>query len=284
MCLKRNRINLAVMKSGRMQRDSGGMINAFGPAMGHKATHPDTGDVSLSCIGFNKKNEHDRQTPCDQDYLRKMARRTAAGLLMSWFNRNVTGIFKQHHAFDPCGIFIGDATYLFVPDNDNYEGSSLMLFDEHNHPVDGKNLSPEQRARCVWRRCYKLVSLIHTNRSGDFFLYVALEVVAGKDHESPILYRLVEQFVGFNGKGVIKKLILDRGFLDGPNIGRCKQEWGNDVLIPVRRNMDIYQDVVGLAKGGALDFKPWIPSIPHCKPVPLHRPERIRKRADFAAA
>jgi len=132
----------------------------------------------------------------------------------------------------------------------------------------------------VWRRCYKLVSLIHTNRSGDFFLYAALEVVAGKDHESPILYRLVEQFVGFNGKGVIKKLILDRGFLDGPNIGRCKQEWGIDVLIPVRRNMDIYQDVVGLAKSGVLDFKPWVPPIPRCKPVPLHRPERIRKREE----
>jgi hypothetical protein len=199
---------------------------------------------------------------------------------MSWFNRDVTGIFKQHHAFDPCGIFIGDATYLFVPNNDNYEGSSLMLFDEHNHPVDGKNLSPEQRARCVWRRCYKLVSLIHTNRSGDFFLYAALEVVAGKEHESPLLYRLVEQFVGFNGKGVIKKLILDRGFLDGPNIGRCKQEWGIDVLIPVRRNMDIYQDVVGLAKSGALDFKPWVHPIPRCKPVPLHRPDRIRKREE----
>ncbi len=259
---------------------SGGMINAFGPAMGHKATHPETGDVSLSCIGFNKKNEYDRQTPCDQDYLRKMAKRTDAGLLMSWFNRDVTGIFKQHHAFEPCGIFIGDATYLFVPDNDNYEGSSLMLFDEHNHPVDGKNLSPEQRARCVWRRCYKLVSLIHTNRSGDFFLYAALEVVAGKDHESPLLYRLVEQFVGFNGKGVIKKLILDRGFLDGPNIGRCKQEWGIDVLIPVRQNMDIYQDVVGLAKSGMLDFKPWVPPIPRCKPVPLHRTARIRKREE----
>jgi hypothetical protein len=48
--------------------------------------------------------------------------------------------------------------------------------------------------------------------------------------------------------------------------------------------MDIYQDVVGLAKSGTLDFKPWVPPIPRCKPVPLHRPERIRKRADFAAA
>jgi hypothetical protein len=90
---------------------SGGMIQAFGPEMGHKAIHPQTGDVSLRCEGFNAKNEYDRQTPCDQDYLRKMARKTDAQLLQTWFNREVVGIFKQHHAFDPEGIFIGDATY-----------------------------------------------------------------------------------------------------------------------------------------------------------------------------
>src|SRR5260370_20017678 len=39
------------------------MIEAFGPAMGHKATHPETGDISLRCAGFNEKNEYDRQTP-----------------------------------------------------------------------------------------------------------------------------------------------------------------------------------------------------------------------------
>jgi hypothetical protein len=259
---------------------SGGMVNAFGPVMGHKATHPETGDVSLSCVGFNNKNEYDRQTPCDQDYLRKMAKRTDAGLLTTWFNRDIAGIFKQHHAFDPEGIFIGDASYLFVPDNDNYEGSSRMLFDEHNHPVESKKLTAKEQARYAWRRCYKLVSLMHTNRSGDFFLYAAVKVVAGKDHESSLLYRLVEQFVEFHGKGIIKKLILDRGFLDGPNIGRCKQEWGIDVLIPARRDMDIYQDVVGLAKADALDFALWVPPPPRPKPAPLHRPERIRKREE----
>lgn len=259
---------------------SGGMVNAFGPAMGHKAVHPETKDVTLCCSGFNNKNEYDRQTPCDQDHLRKTAKRTDAFCLMTWFNRDVVGIFKQHHAFDPEGIFIGDASYLFVPDNEKYEGSSRMLFDEHNHPVDSKKLSPKERARCTWRRCYKLVSLIHTNRAGDFFLYAALSVVAGKDHENPILYGLVDQFVKLHGKGLIRKLILDRGFLDGVEIGRCKKERGIDVLIPVRRDMDIYADVVGLAKGGALVFKPWTPSSADPKPIPVHRPERIRKREE----
>jgi len=190
------------------------------------------------------------------------------------------GIFKQHHAFDAEGIFIGDATYLFVPDNSHYEGSSVLLFDEHNHPVEGRNLTAQQRARCVLRRCYKLVSLIHTNRTAEFFLYAGLKVTAGKDHESPILYSLVEQFVQFHGRGVLKRLILDRGFLDGSEIGRCKQEWGIDVLIPARRNMDIYQDVVNLAAGGELCFQPWVAPPPHPKPLPMHRPERIRKREE----
>ncbi len=259
---------------------SGGMVQAFGPEMGHKAVHPQTRDVSLACQGFNEKNTFDRQTPCDQDYLRKMARRTEPDLLQDWFNRDVVGIFKQHHAFDAEGIFIGDATYLFVPNNPNYENSSRMLFDEHNHPVDVSEVTAKERARCTWKRCYKLVSLIHTNWAAEFFLYAGLVVTAGQDHEAPILYGLVEAFVQDHGRGVMKRLILDRGFLDGAQIGRCKREWGIDVLIPARSNMDIYQDVVGLAKAGELSFQPWVSPVASVKPIPVHRPEGLRKREE----
>ena len=259
---------------------TGGMLEAFGPEMGHKVTHPQTGNVTLVCAGFNDKNEYDRETPCDQDHLRKMARKTDADALQSWFNRDVVEIFKQHHALDSEGIFIGDGTYLFVPDNDKYEGPSRLLFDEHNHPVDSKNLTPQQRARCRWRRCYKLISLIHTNRNGEFFLYAALEVTAGKDHECPILYRLVEQFVAAHGKGVMKRLILDRGFLDGAAIGRCKKEWGIDVLIPAKSNMDIFVDVVSLATAGKLSFEPWVRPTSEVRPVLVHRPANVRKREE----
>lgn len=257
---------------------AGGMVQAFGPTMGRKAVHPETGDITLRCEGFNDKNDYDRQTPCDQDYLRKMARKTDADLLQDWFNREVVGIFKQHHAFDQEGLFIGDATYLFVPNNEDYEQSSLLLFDQHNHPVDSKKLTRKEKTRYTWRRCYKLVSLIHTNRVGEFFLYTGLCLTSGKDNECPLLYRMVDDFVGFHGRGLIKRLILDRGFLDGQAIGRCKQEHGIDVLIPARSNMDIYQDAVGLASAGSLSFRSWSPPPAPPKPLPVHRPESIRKR------
>ena len=256
------------------------MIEAFGPAMGHKATHPETGDISLRCAGFNEKNEYDRQTPCDQDYLRKLAGDTDAQLLQSWFNREVVGIFKQHHAFDAEGIFIGDASYLFVPDNEHYEGSSRLLFDEQNHPVDSAKLTQEQQKAYDWRRCYKLVTLLHTNRAGEFFLYGGLRLTAGKDHEAPVLYELVDEFVQCHGRGVMKRLILDRGFLDGEKIGHCKRDLGIDVLIPARKDLEIYKDVVGLAEGGLLSFQPVPTPSPRAPAVPVHRPESIRKREE----
>ncbi len=258
----------------------GGMLNAFGPEVARKTKHPETGDVTLSCSGFNDKNSYDRQTPCDQDYLRKLARATEPEALHRWFNRDVMQILKQHKAFDPEGIFLGDASYLFVPDNPKYEHSVRMLFDEHNHPVDSKKISAEQRARCQWRRCYKMVSLVHTNRSGDYFLYAGLSVVAGNKSETPILWGLVAAFIEAVGRGVMKRLILDRGFIDGEQIGRCKKEHGIDVLIPLKKNMDVYEDVMGLVREGRVQFESYNPPPPKSPvdPKPMHVPAEIRQR------
>lgn len=229
----------------------GGMINAFGSEVGHKTKHPETGDVTLSCAGFNEKNDYDRQTPCDQDYLRKFARATEAQRLMGWFNGEVAKMFKLHKAFDPEGIFSGDASYLFVPDNPAYEGSVRMLFDENDHPIEAqalKRMTPQQAARCRWRRCYKMVSLLHTDRQRTFFTRIAMRIVQGSAHECPILYDLVDEFVAAVGQGVIKRLILDRGFIDGAKINHCKLKHDIDILMPLKKNMDLYNDALGLLK------------------------------------
>jgi len=91
--------------------------------------------VTIGCEGFNNKNHYDRQTPCDQDFLHKMAKDSCADRLMRWFGDDVVRVFRKRRAFDKEGIFIGDASYLFVPDNPKYERSVKLLFDEHNHPI-----------------------------------------------------------------------------------------------------------------------------------------------------
>lgn len=236
----------------------GGMLQAFGPKAGRKLVHPDTQETTVFCEGFNRKNHYDRETPCDPDYLRKVAKDTDAGALLEWFNRDVLRVFRKHRAFDPEGIFIGDGSYLFVPDNPNYEGSVKLLFDEDNHPVsleEYTKLTEARKTRCQWRRCYKMVTLLHTNRRREFFLFVAVKVISGKDHESPVLYELVDQFMETVGLGVIKRVILDRGFLDGEAISRCKKKYGIDILIPLRRNMDLYADALALFRESDV---PWV--------------------------
>ena len=260
---------------------SGGLLNALGPKGAQKVTHPDSGDVTIVCEGFNQKNHYDRETPCDQDFLRKLARDTEADALMRWFSTDVAALFKSRRAFDKEGIFIGDGSYLFVPDNPNYEGSVKLLFDENDHPVRQKaykKMTDERKARCQWRRCYKMVSLLHTNRTMDFFFFVALKILPGNAHESPVLYELVRQFVETMGKGVMKRLILDRGFLDGKSISNCKKDYGIDVLIPVRRNMDIYKDAMALFK---LPDVTWVclqEPVVEAKETPRPRPKAIVKR------
>ena len=41
----------------------------------------------------------------------------AAAQWMNWFNGPVQQVFQADGFFDPQGLFVGDASYLFVPDN-----------------------------------------------------------------------------------------------------------------------------------------------------------------------
>ncbi|MGH9550931.1 MAG: transposase, partial [Terriglobales bacterium] len=236
------------------------MIEALGPEMGGRKTrHPETGDVTLACPGFNDKNDYDRQTPCDQDFLRKFAHDTQPDRLHAWFNREVPRCLRSLGLFDSEGLFIGDASYLFVPDNDHYEQSDRLWFDEHNHPVDPDQVDLRDK-RYQQHRCYKLVSLIHINRKLDFFFVVAARVVSGRRHECPILYELVEEVVRAVHKGFIKVLIVDRGLIDGERMGHLKQKLGIDTVIPLRTNMDLYADAIGLTRLRGFTWEPYTPS------------------------
>jgi hypothetical protein len=123
------------------------------------------------------------------------------------------------------------------------------------------------------------VSLIHVNRSLDFFFVVAARVVRGRRHECPLLYELAEQFVQAAGAGVMKMLIVDRGLIDGPRMGRLKQVHRVDTLVPLRTNMDAYADAIGLTRLPGFQWEPY--RRPEAPPpaVPLpSKPSRVVTR------
>jgi len=125
----------------------GGLLGALPPEIASKHLNPQTQEMLLECRGFNDKNHYQRSTPCDQDTLRKFTKDVTGQRWMDWFNGPVQRVFQAYGFLDPAGIFVGDGSYLFVPDNPAYEGSVVMWFDEHNHPVEYDKLTAEQRKK-----------------------------------------------------------------------------------------------------------------------------------------
>jgi len=256
----------------------GGLLSALPPELASRRLDPDTKALLLCCQGFNHKNDYARKTPCDHDTLRKAIKKVSAPRWMDWYNGPVQEIFQRYGFFDPAGVFVGDGSYLFVPDNEAYEGSCVMWFDEHNHPVEYEKLSAPERKKAHRERCYKLVTLLHLRGESPCYVYAAAAVVCGKDNELPVLDRLLQQFVGTVGRGVIKQLILDRGFLDGERISQWKRDLGIDVLIPIKKNMDLWTDAWALAATEPWQEQPVVPDVP--PPSPPQRPEhRVRREA-----
>jgi len=230
---------------------AGGLVDALGPDVARREVDAETGNIKLECAGFNDRNLYPRHTPCDQDFLRKLARDTEPQQLEDWYNRHVVALYKELDAFDDEGLFIADGTYLFVPDNPRYEDSLRLLFDEHNHPVSKQQeqeMTKAQRARCRWRRCYKAVLLLHADAAGERFVVVGIRVLKADEAEATALWPLVDTFLATVGTDVMKVLLLDRGFINGAQIGRLKRDHGIDTVIPIRSDMNLQEDVRGLMK------------------------------------
>jgi hypothetical protein len=104
-------------------------------------------------------------------------------------------------------------------------------------------------------------------------------VVSGRKHEGPILYELVEEVVRAVYKGFIKILIVDRGLIDGPRMGDLKQKWAIDTIVPLRRNMDLYADAIGLTRLQGFAWEPYVPpEPPKLAATASPRPAAVEKR------
>lgn len=116
------------------------------------------------------------------------------------------------------------------------------------------DLSPEERKKVRYTPCYALMSLLHVLEGGAGHIYGGAYLLGGNSDPIRTARRLVRNFVGAVGGGVIKELILDRGFIDGRLLTDMKRLHGIDVLIPLKKNMDAFTDVLKLIESFGL---PW---------------------------
>ena len=107
-------------------------------------------------------------------------------------------------------------------------------------------MTKAQRARCRWRRWYKAVLLLHCDAAGERFVVAGVRVLRTGESEATALWPLLDTFLATVGSGVMKVLLVDRGFINGAEIGRLKRDHSIDTVIPIRSDMNLQEDVRGL--------------------------------------
>lgn len=136
---------------------------------------------------------------------------------------------KGHFALDATDL---ETTAKFV-------GAGVKKYIEHK--VDKKKKVVE-----VERLAYGFkVLIVYEVR---LRLVVAAKVVPINEHESKYTLTLVRQAIKNLGKGVLRVLLIDRGFLDGQDLWTLKHRMGIDFVVPAKDNMRITEDARGLCR------------------------------------
>lgn len=215
--------------------NSGSLLTRFGFNVGSKQ------------IGFNDKNKSERRTAIHPDTARKFFKDTNPLEIRSWYRDDLQKWFRGQHTFDHRGIFILDQSRLVVPNNKNYKDAVRMPVDEHGQLYSNlDSLTPEQKHALIYHPCYTLSTLLHVSMDHSQFHIAGYELGPGNEDELIQAERLVPAFCNKFG-GVMKLLIVDRGYIDGEFMGKMKRDYNVDVLIPLRSNMTDAQDSIAIA-------------------------------------
>jgi hypothetical protein len=213
---------------------------------------------NIGCVegGFNRRNRYPRSEGeiIDHDTLRKYFKDTSPEELIEWNNSSVAKFLSSKRAITKEGIFVLDGTHIIVCNNKNYKNADYVPLDKHHRYVDVAKLTPEEAKKFKYTLCYKMVNLLHLSADRDYFTFFGTKISGGRSHDKVLGRELVDNFVAKIGKGKIKTLIIDRGFLDKEMITCFKKRYSIDCLIPLKKNMSAYLDASGLSR---LEKKPW---------------------------
>lgn len=216
--------------------NSGSLLTRFGFNVGSKK------------IGFNEKNKKERSTVMHSDTARKFFKDTPPAEIQRWYLQDLQKWFRTQRAFDHRGIFVLDQSHLVVPDNENYTEAVKMPVDEHGQWYSHFGLlTEEQKKGLIYHRCYTLSTLLNVAMEHPHFHVAGYELGAGNEDELVQAKKLVPAFCN-QLSGVMKLLILDRGYIDGEFIKKIKQDHNVDVLIPLRKNMVDAQEAIAIAR------------------------------------
>jgi hypothetical protein len=204
-------------------------------------------NVGSNHIGFNDKNKKCRKTAVDSDTVRKFFKDTDRYEIRAWYVKDLQRWFQSQRIFDSKGIFILDQSHLVVPDNPNYKEAVKMPVDEHGQLYSSlSRLTKEERHGLIYHPCYALTTLLNVAPNGSTFNVAGYEFGPGNEDELTQARRLLNNICRYS-PGLIKELIVDRGYINGEWMDELKSCNDIDTLIPLRNSMDNYRDAIALA-------------------------------------
>ena len=174
--------------------------------------------------GFNQKGSI---RPFDPETLSEFFQRFTQAHFLSWYTDLVI-LWRRRKLLS--GTFLMDCIYITTK-SDHYEKIGRAKDDNGN----------------LLRKGYKVACL--ANLLPDHKLVVVAVMVFPLTVADLTCGKcLINHVLRTQGRGFIKDLIMDMGFLDGTWLHDLKTTHDIDVFIPVRENMNILADAIGLAK------------------------------------
>jgi len=184
--------------------------------------------------GFSHRNQG-KHLPFNITTLGKLFRDFSPSQTEQFFTASFSPLAKNQ--FIPTGTYIADASKLYVSYSaDTYENTGVIWEDKKK------------------KRGYKLITLKYARKDEERDepeIFVAAILVPLNHHEGPYLISLIEQAIKNIGEGKIKRIVLDRGFVDGENLWVLKRQYKIDFIIYSKSNMDVTKEL----KKKADDYK-----------------------------
>jgi len=175
--------------------------------------------------------------PMHQNTLADAVERLSADDLERVLNGTACRLAERGFFAKSKGHFALDATDL--PTTASYAGAGLLTKTERKVTKAKQVVEVERQ---LWGFQVFIVYEVQLR------LVVAAKVVPIQERETQHTLALVRQAIANVGAGVIKDLLIDRGFLDGADLWVLKHQWGIDFVVPAKENMHITVDAQALAR------------------------------------
>ena len=186
--------------------------------------------------GFDSERNKASNKPCNVDSLRYSVNNTNPAEFAKSFRKHRRELWK--HKKLRSYTYIMDATKLIV--HGDYEGAGQITRSEKVLQKNGT-----VKVNKIIEKGYKLVTL---NRllKGEVIVEAA-RLIPINEHEITASDDLINEIIDERGSGAIGLLLIDRGFLDGSRFKQWNKR-GIDIVIPLKKNMQLRKDMQGLLK------------------------------------